>query len=166
MTTEVTIPAAMGDWLLRGRDVETILAGPITRRIIDADRLVRASHSNGIPNWWLYRTVIAGDSLFISRLRRWIVAFSVASLSTSMKPTAYSDELACVVAWDALHVLMHNRQLQPYTITAEALGVHHATYAKARRHVFLRLNRALEDYMFELNFAYRRAGQLERMVAD
>jgi hypothetical protein len=41
------------------------------------------------------------------RLRDWVVAFTVAYATTGgVKRHAYSDELACVAAWDALHMLI------------------------------------------------------------
>src|SRR5690606_32425871 len=67
-----------GDYDLRGLDFETYLVGPVTDKIIDADRLVRSRYNNGFPNWTLYRTVYAGDTHLRTQLRDWCVAYSIA----------------------------------------------------------------------------------------
>lgn len=151
MTTEVTIPEAVGDWLLRGTDYETQLAGPITDTIIDAAAWVDARWKNGLPNWELYRAAIAGDNLYIPRVRQWVVAFTVAHcLSGGIKAEAYSEEFACVAAWDALHVIIYSRELQPTTVSATLLGVHHKTYRRLRDAIANRLAASLIEYRARL----------------
>lgn len=138
MTVETKVTQTVGDYDLRGQDFDTALIGPVTASIIDADRLVRCEWRNGFPNWMLYRTVLAGDSLYVSRLRYWAVAFAVAyCLEGGVKRQTYSEELACVAAWDALHMVLHCRQIQPYAETADALGVHHSTYKRLRSHLYI-----------------------------
>ena len=51
-----------GDYDVRGMDPETLLVGPVSEPIIDADRRVRRRLNNGFPNWAMYRTAYAGDS--------------------------------------------------------------------------------------------------------
>lgn len=154
-----------GDWDVRGKDYETALAGPVTESIIDADRVVRCEYRNGFPNWAIYRTVIAGDRLFVTRLRHWVVAFAVAyGMEGGIKRSAYSDELAAVAAWDALFILMHGRQLQPYTVAAEALGVDPKTYQRFRNRLYLRLRASLDEYWIQMVVAYRAVLKAERKV--
>jgi len=163
MTTEVIIPEATGDWLLRGTDYETQLAGPITDTIIDAAAWVDARWKNGFPNWDLYRAAIAGDSLYIPGVRRWVVAFAIAHcLSGGVKAEAYSDELACVAGWDALHILIHSRELQPTTVSATLLGVHHKTYRRLRDSLVNRLASSLIEYRSRLLVAMGEVKYLER----
>lgn len=153
----------VGDYDKRGQDFDTYLLGPVTDSIIDADRLVRLDFNNGMPNWALYRACLAGDTIYLGRLRRWAVAFSVAYCTTGgVKESVYSEELACVAAWDALNMLVHNRQLQPYTITADALGVHHKTYARLRRILYARMRYSLYTYWDWLGAAIRAVKILER----
>lgn len=153
----------VGDYDLRAPDFDTMLIGPITARIIDADRLVRIDWRNGMPNWELYRTALAGDALYLPRLKQWVVAFSVAYCTTGgVKRSAYSDELAAVAAWDALHMLVHCRELQPYTVSADALGVHHKTYKRLRDTLYLRLRASLDAYWMRLTIAYRQVILAER----
>ena len=155
-----------GDWDVRGRDYETALAGGVTAAIIDADRVVRFEFRNGFPNWDLYRTVIAGDRLFVTRLRQWAVAFAIAyGMDGGIKRHAYSDELATVAAWDALYILMHGRQLQPHTVTAEALDVDPKTYQRFRNRVYLRLRASLDEYWCQLVVAYRHILKAERKIS-
>lgn len=154
---------AVGDWDVRGQDFDTALVGPVTPTIIDADRLVRLEWKNGFPNWMLYRSALAGDSLYLSRLRHWAVAFSVAYCTTGgMKKSAYSEETACVAAWDALHMVLFRRQIQPYAETAEALGVHHSTYKRLRSHLYVSMAGSLDEYWIRLGAAYRHIILYER----
>lgn len=146
----------VGDYDLRGPDFDTILIGPVFASIIDADRLVRMDFRNGFPNWDLYRAALAGDSVHLSRLRQWCVAFSIAYCQTGgVRRDAYSDELACVAAWDALNMLLRCRQIQPYTATADAIGVHHKTYRKLRDSLYRRLKASLDEYWIHLTCAFR-----------
>lgn len=153
----------VGDYDLRGPDFETALIGPVTPMIIDAARLVRLEWRNGFPNWELYRTVQAGDTIHTTRLRDWVVAFTVAYATTGgVKRQAYSDELACAAGWDALHMLIHNRQMQPYTLTADRLGVHHKTYRCLRDTIYARLKASMDEYWIQLGCAIRQVALYDR----
>lgn len=161
MSTAVAIE--VGDYDVRGPDFDTALIGQVTPSIIDADRLVRMEWKNGFPNWMLYRTALAGDALYLSRLRHWAVAFAVAYCTTGgMKKSAYSEETACVAAWDALNMVLHKRQLQPYAETADALGVHHSTYKRLRSHLYVSMLGSLDEYWIRLGAAYRHVILYER----
>ena len=146
-----------------GPDFESMLAGPITASIIDADRLVRKEWRNGFPNWALYRSALAGDAIHLPALRQWSVAFAVAyCTSGGVKRKTYSDELAAVAAWDALHMLVFCRELQPYTVLADALGVHHKTYKRLRDTLYLRMKGSLDEYWARLCIAMRQVWLAER----
>jgi len=153
---------AQGDWDVRGLDVETALIGEVHGTLIAADWRVRQEFGNGFPNWIMYRTAIAGDALYIRRLREWVVAFSIAYATTGgMRKDAYSEELACVAGWDALHILIHCRQLQPHTVSAEELGVDPKTYLRFRNSVYKRLHCSLMHYWSELIPAYNATRKAE-----
>jgi hypothetical protein len=155
--------SVQGDYTLRGPDFETLLVGPVTATVIDADRFVRLDWRNGFPNWALYRAAIAGDDIHTPALRQWVVAFTVAYCADGgIKRHAYSDELACVAAWDALHMLIHNRQMQPYTATAETLGVSAKTYRRLRDMIYARLRASLDEYWVRLLVAVRQVWNYER----
>lgn len=165
ITTTAPRPEVEGCYDERGPDFDTALIGPVTESIIDADRLVRLDWKNGFPNWWLYRCALAGDSLGMEQLREWCVAFSVMFCQEgAVKRQTYSEDLACVAAWDALSLLLHTREIQPYTTTAEALGVHHATYKRLRGRLYRRLRGSLDEYWIRLGAAYRHVILYERKV--
>jgi hypothetical protein len=156
-------PSTIGDYDLRGQDYETMLAGPVTDSIIDAARLVRVDWSNGMPNWDLYRVVFAGDNLYIPHLRQWTVAFAIAHcMDGGVRRDAYSDEFACIAAWDALHILIHQQELQPYTVSALGLGVDHKTYRRLRDAIYARLSLSLTEYMMRMGIAFRQVKFYER----
>jgi hypothetical protein len=162
-----TNPAqTVGDYDLRGHDFDTALIGPVTDSIVDADRLVRAEWRNGFPNWMLYRTVLAGDSLYRTRLRYWCVAFAIAYCQEGgIKRAAYSEETACVAAWDALSMLLNPKADHPYRETAAALGVHHSTYKRLRSNLYAMLRGSMEMYWVQLGAAYRQVIFYERKRA-
>lgn len=154
---------AQGDYDLRGIEAEKALAGQITGTIIGAAWRVRADWKNGFPCWDMYRAAIAGDSLYLSQLRQWVVAFAVVyAMDGGVRRSAYSDELACVAAWDALHIFLWRRELQPYTVTAEALGLHHRTYKRFRDALARRLEVSHREYMSRLIPAYNETRKAER----
>jgi hypothetical protein len=155
MSAETAIEV-QADYTLRGPDFGTMLIGPVTERVIDADRLVRLEWRNGFPNWLMYRTAMAGDTLGRGQLRQWIVAFTLAYCADgAVRRDAYSDELATFAAWDAYSLLVHCKQVQPYTITAEALGVDPKTYKRLRNRVYARLRASLDEYWLRLECAIR-----------
>lgn len=156
---------AMGDYDLRTVDFETVLIGPVSELVVDSARLADLEFRNGFPNWWLYRTCQAGDSLYTSRLRDWVVAFTVAYATTGgVKRQAYSDELAYTAGVEALYMLIHNREMQPYTVTAGCLGVGHGTYRRLRNTIFARLKASMDEYWIQLGSAIRQVSLYNRRM--
>ncbi len=164
MTVEaIQSKPAVGDYDLRGTDFETLLIGPVHQLLIDADRLVRMEWRNGFPNWEIYRTIQAGDTIYARDVRDWMFAFTVAyAVTGGVKRHAYSDELAYVAACDALHMLMHSRQVQPYTTTSEQLGVHHKTYRCLRDTIYARVRASMDEYWLQLGCAVRQVALYNR----
>jgi hypothetical protein len=152
-----------GCYDLRGPDFSTLLIGPVTERVIDADRLVRLEWKNGFPNWLLYRVAIVGDEIGRRELRQWIVMFTHAYCADGgVRRDAYSDDLATFAAWDAYSLLVHGRQVQPYTVTAAALEVDPKTYKRLRERVCRRLKASMDEYWLRLECAIRHIVLSER----
>jgi hypothetical protein len=144
------------DYQIKGPDFSTMLIGPVTEWVIDADRLVRLEWKNGFPNWLMYRVAMAGDTLGRSQLRQWIVAFTHAYCADgAVRRDAYSEELATFAAWDAYSLLVHCKQVQPYTVTAAALEVDPKTYKRLRNRVYARLKASMDEYWLRLECAIR-----------
>jgi hypothetical protein len=164
MSAETAIEV-QADYTLRGPDFETILVGPVTAVIVDADRLVRSEWRNGFPNWGMYRAALAGDALPMSRLKDWVIAFTVAyGMTGGVRRDAYSDELAYAAGLDALHMLVNSRQMQPYTLTADAVGVHHKTYRCLRDTIYARLKASLDEYWIRMQVAIRQVAMHDRKI--
>ena len=151
----------VGDYDLRGTDFETLLVGPITERIIDADRIVRSEWGNGFPNWVMYRCVYAGDSHLIGDLRLWCVALAVAYGESGgvRKP---SEALAVCVGRDVCHALLEGRWGAPSDEVAEAIGVAPKTYRRFRNALMQRLTASLTEYWVRMQIAMRQVALLER----
>lgn len=148
---------------IRGKDTETYLVGPITSQIIDADRLVRVDWANGFPNWMLYRTALARDSLYLPKLRHWIIAFTwVYAIDGGVRRSAITDELIGCAALDALSMLIFTRTLGDYSVIAKDIGVNKDTYKRFRNKVYKRLAVSLDEYWTRLTVAVREVGKYER----
>lgn len=163
MTTETKEVRAVGDWDLRFVDFETRLIGPITESIIDADRLARKEFNNGFPNWYLYRTVLAGDNHAKDILQLWCIAFAIAYSESGglRKP---SDDVAVCAGREAYNTLIKGRWAAPSEELAKALGIDPRTYKKFRNSVFMRLRASLDEYWVNLQIAIRQVAQLEKKV--
>lgn len=150
-----------GDYQLKVVDFETYLIGPITARIVDADRLVRKEFANGFPNWAMYRVGMCGDSHLADRLRDWCIAFAVAYAHTGglRKPC---DDVAWAAGRDAYCFITTGRWGAPSDELAEALGIAPKTYRRFRNGVGLRLKASLDEYWIELQIAIRRVALLEK----
>ena len=157
------LKSPVGDYDLRGPDYATLLAGPLLSTHIDADRIVREGRgfrdcgwSNGFPNWELYRCAYAGDPMYTRQLRDWVCAFAIAHcLAGGIRQDAFSEELACFAGNDALFMLIHCEEMQPYTVSAIELGVHHKTYKRLRDQIAKRLHESLKEYMMRLEIGFR-----------
>lgn len=142
-------------------DFETMLVGPITDRIVDADRLVRGEWSNGFPNWAMYRCALAGDTPLRRRLLDWCQAFAVAYAHTGglRKP---DDDVALCAGRDAFVALMTTRWGAPCRELAAALGVDHNTYRSFRNRVYTRLKVSMDEYWVRMQIGMRQVALKER----
>jgi hypothetical protein len=153
------------DYTLRGPDFETLLVGPITGTIIDADRVVRAEWRNGFPNWALYRCALAGDVHLRSRLRQWCVAFAAACMvEGAVSRKVASDELAAFAGWDAYAALLTTRWAASVDEVAQALSIAPKTYRKLRNAVYARLRASLDEYWVRMQIAMRQVALIERRL--
>lgn len=158
----------MADWDVRGQDFETYLVGPVTDRIRDADRQVRKEWSNGFPNWALYRTAFAGDTHLSVKLRTWCVAYAIAYAEAGgiRAGNASTEELGCLVGWDAYYRLIHSQWIVAGRDVADVAGVDPKTYRKLRNHVYGALRASLAEYWVRLQIAVRQVWMRERWQQD
>lgn len=161
MTATTATQAPVGDYDLRVVDFETRLIGPITDTINEADRLVRQEWRNGFPNWWLYRTALAGDTLFQVKLRDWCIAFAIshAGAGGMRKP---DDVVALCAGHDAYTALMTTHWGASSDELANALEVAPKTYRKLRNTIYRRIRGSLDEYWIRMQIGMREAALLER----
>ena len=151
-----------GDWDLRGRDYETELVGPITDAIIDADRLARAEHRNGFPNFALYRLIMCGDRMYLEHVRHWWVLFAIEWCRNRMRGS-FSEDLATIAAWDSLQRVMDPaRPILSWPEVSESLGVHCRDYVRVRDGLTAILYAAVGEYWNWLGITYRVVRRFER----
>src|SRR5574337_981720 len=72
--TAETIPEAVGDWTLRGLDVDQVFARPeLSDDALTAACLTTARFDPAFPGWQLYRRIVAGFTMFDAELDEWAV---------------------------------------------------------------------------------------------
>ena len=153
----------VGDYDLRGLDFETYLCGPVTDKIIDADRLMRADGGNGYPNWAMYRTVYAGDSHLRRRVREWCVAYAIAAAESGVVRTGLPvEEMGCLAGWDAFYRLHDSAWIIGGQDIADIAGVDPKTYRKLRNYVYASLRMSLHDYFVAMQIAIRQVWKMDR----
>jgi hypothetical protein len=163
--TPVKQPA--GDYDLRGPDFETYLVGPVTDKIIDADRLVRQRVSNGFPNWALYRCVYAGDTHLLPMLRDWCVSYAIAAAESGLIRRGLPvEEMGCLAGWDAYYRLLHHRWVIAGQDIADVAGVDPKTYRKLRNYVYAANLLSLQDYFVEMQIAVRQVWKEDRWIGS
>lgn len=160
-TTKAT--QIVGDYDLRGRDFETLLIGRVTESIIDADRVVRAGWANGLPNWAMYRVVLAGDTHLHGFLRDRCVAFAIAYCHTGgLRNTSAADEMGCLAGWDAYYALLNKKWVVAGEDVADVAGVDPKTYRKVRNFVYGSLRASMDEYWVRMQVAIRQVALMER----
>lgn len=153
------------DYDLRSLDFETYLVGPVTDKIIDADRAVRLVWSNGFPNWAMYRSVFAGDSLHRLMVRDWCVAFAVAAAESGIVRAGLPvDEMGCLAGWDTFYALHNHRWLVAGQDIADVAGVDPKTYRKLRGYVYAKCRGSLDEYWVRLQVAVRQVWMRDRFA--
>lgn len=151
----------VGDYDLRGPDFETLLVGPVTEAIIDADRVVRSEWGNGFPNWAMYRCALAGDTHLLADMRLWCVAIAVAYSDTGGLRAA-SDDAAVCAGRDACAALLTGRWGAPSDELAGVLGIAPKTYRRFRNAVYSRLKASLTEYWVRMQIAMRQVALAEK----
>ena len=155
----------VGDYDLRGLDFETYLVGPVTDKIIDADRLVRSEWRNGFPNWALYRTCFAGDTHMGRQLRDWCVAYAVAAAEAGVVRTGLPvEEMGALAGWDCYYALNNHRWLVAGQDVADVAGVDPKTYRKLRNYVYAANRASLAEYWVRMQVAVRQVWMRDREV--
>lgn len=155
----------VGDYDLRGLDFETYLAGPVTEKIIDADRIVRQEWNNGFPNWALYRATLAGDTHVSGLLRDWCVAYAVAAAEAGLVRKGLPvEEMGALAGWDCYYALHHHRWVIAGQDVADVAGVDPKTYRKLRNYVYAANRASLVEYFVRLQVAVRQVWMRDRWV--
>ena len=159
--TVETIPEAVGDWHLRGLDVDQVFASPhLSDDALTAACLTTARFDQSFPGWQLYRRIVAGFTMFDEELRDWARATAWALAGSTVRRTgrAYVAESARgpwidEAATDALGAVVSG--VQPVERNrAEMLGVHKLTYRKIAKPMAGGIAIGFETFRAELNARY------------
>lgn len=157
---------AVGDWDKRGLDFETYLIGPTTEKIIDADRLVREEWNNGHPNWFVYRSILAGDRVARRLILDWFIAYAVTKAATgAIRDASLAEDLGVMAGWDCLARLEGNAWLMSLEDVSDIGGVDPKTYRKLRNRVYIDCLKSLEEYFVRLQIAVRQVWMEDRWIS-
>lgn len=164
--------AAQGDYDKRDTDWETVLVGPVTPLIGDADRYVRRpidkgglGFDNGFPNWTMYRTAYAGDANLRQPLRDWCVAYAVAYChSGGLRKGKPADEIGCLAGWDTFYALLNHKWVIAGMDIADVAGVDPKTYRNVRNYVYRHMRASLWEYWMLMQIAIRQVARENRWV--
>jgi hypothetical protein len=157
---------------VRGTDFETLLVGPVTELVGDADRYVRRpvelgglGFNNGFPNWEMYRTAYCGDAHMRLRLRDWCVAYAIAYCEAGgVRKGQPADEIGCLAGWDAFYALLNHKWVIAGMDVADVAGVDPKTYRKVRNHVYGHLLASLKEYWDLMQIAVRHVARINRKL--
>jgi hypothetical protein len=155
----------VGDYDLRGTNIETLLVKAITPDIIDAARFVREGYrgdlpyQNGFPNWAIYRTAAARDTHMALNLRAWCEAFGMAYVATCGARKG-GDALGVCAGRDAYLMLTERKWGAPADELAPLLGITPKTYREHRKALAARLTAALGEYFVRMEIAMRQVALL------
>ena len=147
-------------------DHETALIGPITDRIIDADRLVRDEHGEGFPNFAIYRLILCGDRLYMPQVREWWVGFCIGWSEQEMSRYP-GDDLIVMAAWDSLQrTVSPNQPVLNDVYAASELQMSVEAYACVRKLFERILSNIVRVYWWRMVWAHEkvchRESQLKR----
>lgn len=160
-----TIPQAVGDWTLRGLDVDQIFAQPrLSDDALTAACLTTARFDPSFPGWQLYRRVVAGFTMFDAELAEWAVgvAHVLATCRNRKTGRAYIPEWARINqrgAWiaeaakDALRAVVDGEKL-PETARALDLRIHRDAYRRIKHPVAAGMEIGLQTFRAELTSKY------------
>lgn len=156
-----TIPEAVGDWTLRGLDVDQVFARPeLSDDAVSAACLTSARFDAAFPGWPLYRRIVAGFTIHDRELAEWAQATAWALARSTVRRTGRAYIAAAVrgpwidaAARDALHAVVTG--MQPVERTrAEVLGVHKLTYRKIAKPLAAGMAIGFETFRAELAAKY------------
>lgn len=130
------IPEAVGDWTLRGLDVDQVFARPeLSDDALTAACLTTARFDPAFPGWQLYRRIVAGFTMFDAELDEWAVG--VGRLLAQAKRRDGRAYIAKPGAWvdaaarDALAAVVTGVS-QVETVRARELGCHRDSYRRVK----------------------------------
>lgn len=150
-----TIPQAVGDWTLRGMDVDQIFAQPrLSDDALTAACMTTARFDPSFPGWQLYRRVVAGFTMHDQELDEWAV--NVGRLLSQVrrkrdgrayvaKPGAWVD----MAARDALAVVVTGQSPQE-TPRALSLGIDLKTYRRIKHPLAVCMEVGMQTFRAEL----------------
>lgn len=152
--TAETIPEAVGDWTLRGLDVDQVFARPeLSDDALTAACLTTARFDPSFPGWQLYRRIVAGFTCFDGELREWAqgvgALLSLAHRGDGRAYIAKRGEWIAVASRDALDAVVTG--MSPVeTVRARQLGIDLKTYRRIKHPLAACMEVGMQTFRAEL----------------
>lgn len=152
--TAETIPQAVGDWTLRGLDVDQIFAQPqLSDDALTAACLTTARFDPAFPGWQLYRRIVAGFTMYDAELDEWAVSvgrlLSMAHRRDGRQYIAKRGPWVDAASRDALAAIVTG--ISPVeTPRAVSLGVDLKTYRRIKHPLAACMEVGMQTFRAEL----------------
>lgn len=140
----------MGDWNVRGLDLESKFTGKLDDRLINASMIAKKRLNDSYPDWWVFSVVVRGEMAFYQRLNDFTVM--MAHLLEFRKNVP--SEVRTVGAWIALSCLINPSTEIHLVETSEKLGCHPDTLKRVIDRIYYRMHLRLDLYLYHLRWGY------------
>ena len=160
---------AVGDWHLRGRDLDQIFATDgLSDAALTAACLTTARFDPSFPGWELYRRITSGWRMFDAELIAWATSTAWLLANSRRKKTGrkYIEAQGPWItqaAHDALDAVVYGYPPSPAYQRAQAAGIKSETWNKIFRPMAAAIAIGFETFRAELNANYRRVRIVEAL---
>lgn len=154
---------------VKGIGLDAAFIGALSDTALSATMMTREDFDSRFPGWELYRTVVAGDEIFLPKLRAYAVGMARAvSRARKINRHPVVREGLRHNVWirqaglDALYIAIHGKVPMNSSDRAEGFGIPANVYKRLRDSVAGGMIIGLEKYRQMLFDNYLRARALDR----
>lgn len=171
--TTATIPQAVGDWLLKQRDVDQVFACPqLSDACVDAANRAAKQFEQGYPGWQLYSRIVRGDTMFDRQLTAWAIGCARAYVRAKkvnghavVAPRGRRADWIAQAGVDALEFVIFGKYDEAAHVAAGRLDVWAPMYRKVRKSLTAMMIDGFANYHAEIHYQYMRVMRENREVA-
>jgi hypothetical protein len=168
-----TIPQAVGDWLLKHRDVDQVFAyTQLSDACIDAANRAGKQFDGSYPGWQVYSRMVRGDTMFDRQLTAWAIGCARAYVRGKkinghavVAPRGRRNDWVAQAGVDALEFVIFGKYDEAAHVAAGRLDVWAPMYRKVRKSLTALMIDGFANYHAELHYQYMRVMRENREIA-